>query len=102
MVAELHRTIDVAPEIQEKIAAIHAAVHETRLRMGIQPEALAYSARPEGSCFGLGEFDNLFFAQLVPTHNGHGEWGYITPNPSNAPIIDGLYNWLALMGLRTT
>ncbi|MCR4326890.1 MAG: hypothetical protein NUV52_04530 [Candidatus Roizmanbacteria bacterium] len=94
-------SVEAVPDMQEKIRAIHEAVYITRTRMGIQPQDLTYDAHPEGSCFGLGEFDNLFFVQLVHTHNGHGEWGIITPDPSNAPIIDGLYNWLSLMGLRT-
>ncbi len=98
---ELYHPIEAIPDMQEKIRAIHNAVREVRRNMNIQPNQLGYGFRPEGSCFGQGEFDNLFFAQLVPTHNGHGEWGYITPDPSNAPIIDGLYDWLAMMGLRT-
>lgn len=83
--------------LEEKAQLITQAAASYRRKNNIVPTRTQPGF--EGSCFALGEWRNLFFAQLVPTRDGYGDWQNITPNQSNKEIITQLFDWLREQGL---
>lgn len=77
-----------------KIEFIASVVEEIRNEKRISPTP---GSKLEGSCIGArgGEMANMFWAQLVYTTNGTGEWRTL----SNPTILEGVYEYVSSLDL---
>lgn len=73
----------------EKLIFISSAIERIRAERKITPTP---GTKLEGSCYATrgGEMANMFWAQLVHTSNGEGEWQTLT----DSNILEKLYEYV--------
>jgi hypothetical protein len=91
MISKEHQPIDKS---DERLEFISSAVEKIRAERDIIPTP---GSKLEGSCYAArgGEMGNMFWAQLVHTSNGTGEWQMLR----DPDILEELYNYASSLDL---
>ncbi len=78
----------------DKLAFISSAIEKIRAERKIIPTP---GSKLEGSCYAArgGEMANMFWAQLVHTSNGIGEWQMLT----DPDILEELYEYVSSLDI---
>jgi len=87
------RETEVFPDV-EKLSFIKSAVDQIRTERKITPTP---GPKSEGSCIAArgGEMANMFWAQLVRTCDGSGEWVML----SDPQIVRELYSYVSSLDI---
>jgi len=89
-----NKELEPVDRSDERLEFILSAVEKVRAERNIVPSP---NSKLEGSCYAArgGEMENMFWAQLVHTSNGTGEWQML-----NDPVIlETLYNYVSSLDL---